>query len=175
MANRYLILWTKPLTEQGIFLIIPPKLHMYLTMGERWSSRSAKKTTNRMELTGTFISSVGELKEAINNTDKLVIVYFYTEWSPPCRKIRFEFMQAELRNPDVIYLAANMDRAKSVAGKLGVTLEDIPAIVVFRHGRQIHTATMITAEEFGRMDYAVPPGDGGAEEAQRENPEHIRK
>ncbi|XP_055863130.1 uncharacterized protein LOC129922179 [Biomphalaria glabrata] len=115
-----------------------------------------------MELTGTFISSLGELKEALKNTDKLVIVYFYTEWSPPCRKIRFEFMQAEQRYPENIYLAANMDSAKSMARKLGVTLDNIPAIVVFKNGKQIYTATSITAAEFNKTDYveeveAVPP------------------
>ncbi|XP_059161614.1 thioredoxin-like [Physella acuta] len=109
-----------------------------------------------MELTGTFVSTLAELREFLAHTDKLVIVYFYTEWSPACRRIRFEFMQAELRNPDAMYLAANMDKAKAMAAKLDINLDNIPAIVVFKNGRQLYTATLITAQEFNKMDYSVP-------------------
>lgn len=112
-----------------------------------------------MELTGTFVSTLADLREVLANTDKLVIVYFYTEWSPACRRIRFEFMQAELRNPDAIYLAANMDKAKAMAAKLDITLDNIPAIVVFKNGRQLYTATLISAQAFNKMDYPVPEDD----------------
>ncbi|BFZ18256.1 hypothetical protein BsWGS_21295 [Bradybaena similaris] len=110
-----------------------------------------------MELVGNFISTIGELNEILATTDKLVLLYFYSEWSPSCRRIRFEFMQAMSKYPDAEYIAANIDNCKALSKKLRISLDDIPALVVFKEGKILKTLKRITASRFNAMDYIEPP------------------
>lgn len=107
-----------------------------------------------MELNGNFVTTLAELRELLTTTDKLTFVYFYTEWSPPCRNLRFDFMQVALTNTDtMMYVAVNMDHSKAIGGKLDITLDDIPALVVFKNGHKISIIKHLTKADLYNTDY----------------------
>ncbi|XP_012939870.1 thioredoxin-like protein YdbP [Aplysia californica] len=120
-----------------------------------------------MEMLGTKIETLAEVRQTISSTDKLVFIYLYADWCPQCRVIRFEYYSALQHHSDkVLYVAANLDKAPAVAEKFDITSADIPALVVFRKGNMINTIRNIHRAEFENIDYPPGPEDEQDEEAE---------
>ncbi|KAK3731318.1 hypothetical protein RRG08_025860 [Elysia crispata] len=62
-------------------------------------------------------------------------------------------MQVAVSNTDMLYVAVNMDHAKAIGGKLDITLDDIPALVVFKDGHKITTIKHVTKAIMYNTDY----------------------
>ncbi|MDW7990181.1 MAG: thioredoxin [Archaeoglobaceae archaeon] len=74
-------------------------------------------------------------KEFINaiNSDKLVVVDFYTDWCMPCRYLSpvLEKLSREYR--DVEFYKLNVDENQQLAFEYGIS--SIPTVLFFRRGK----------------------------------------
>lgn len=68
-------------------------------------------------------------------------------------------MQASSRHTEALYLAANVDNCRALARKLEISLDDIPALVVFKEGKMLNSVKHISASEFDNLDYEVPANE----------------
>lgn len=85
-------------------------------------------------------------KEEITKVKKLVIVDFYAEWCPPCKKLTpiLEKVTNEMSN-DVILVKVNVDNFPKVSTNYGVT--KIPFVVLFNKGELIDSFLGFKDEE----------------------------
>jgi thioredoxin 1 len=72
--------------------------------------------------------------DAISNG--IVVVDFYADWCPPCRKFGpiFEEVAGEL-DGSAVFGKVNVNGGKKSASKLGVS--NIPTIIIFKDGKEV--------------------------------------
>ena len=85
-----------------------------------------------------MVSSITDasFQEALEGTDKLVLVVFYTEWCGPCKALAPALEEAsnDLAEKIAVY-KLNKDENLFVTHRYGVSL--VPTIVFFRNGEAI--------------------------------------
>jgi thioredoxin 1 len=66
----------------------------------------------------------------------VVVVDFYAEWCPPCRKFgpTFEAVAQELEGA-ALFGKVNVDQGRKVSGEHRVT--SIPTVVIFKNGKEV--------------------------------------
>ena len=73
-----------------------------------------------------------EFEEKVLKSTKPVFVDFYAEWCGPCQMMKPILEEAANENPDVDFVAIDIDDAEMTAAKYGVM--SIPNMVLFKNG-----------------------------------------
>lgn len=73
-----------------------------------------------------------EFEEKVLKNTKPVFVDFYAEWCGPCQMMKPILEEAANENPDVDFVAIDIDDAEMTAAKYGVM--SIPNMVLFKNG-----------------------------------------
>ncbi len=107
---------------------------MFLFQGGHYLSEKEKslaKSTNQKEA------------ENMIKEHDMVVVDFWTEWCPPCKRMEPVFEKMAGRYDGAIFLRVNTDENPEMAMKLNITA--IPTFIIFKDGK-----------EFTRVIGAVP-------------------
>ena len=81
----------------------------------------------------------------LNATDKFVLVDFFATWCGPCQVLGpiLERIGEEFKEK-VVLIKADVDSIPNTAGKFGI--DRIPAVYLFKNGKQIDTFTGLIPE-----------------------------
>jgi thioredoxin 1 len=108
-----------------------------------------KRTHNATELQNIIEKgeSAADAFTKIINDHSMVIVDFYAEWCPPCKKFGPIFERVAAQEPNILFVKVNTATFKDLADEYGV--KSIPYIIFFKDGKSIyrHNAPS-TAKEF---------------------------
>jgi len=96
-----------------------------------------------------------EFNKIINNSHKLVVVEFFTEWCMPClmQSPIIEDLAEQLK--EVKFVKIDKDDNPEIVSKYGVT--SIPCLIVFKEGKEVeriigtHSAEIIEKKISGCM------------------------
>ena len=73
-----------------------------------------------------------EFEEKVLKNEKPVFVDFYADWCGPCQMMKPILEEAANENPDVDFVAVDIEEAEMTAAKYGVM--SIPNMVLFKNG-----------------------------------------
>lgn len=80
------------------------------------------------------------------NSEKMVIVDFYTNWCGPCKMMSPIIEKIAMKNPDKIKVCKiNVDESQELAQKYKIL--SIPTLIFFKQGEIINTIVGLTDEE----------------------------
>lgn len=112
-------------TAQGTVKLVRNSLATSTTMGNRFTSFGARATSAQ------YISSLEEMKTALSVGDALVVVMFYEDNCPDCRRLGPQYEDLVVSNPTVVFLEADFSINKAAGEALNVT--KLPTVILFRN------------------------------------------
>ena len=76
-------------------------------------------------------------EEVILNSGKTVLVDFYADWCPPCKKLSpiIEELAEENNNENLLFVRINIDDEEKVANKYGI--QSIPTLVLIQNRKEV--------------------------------------
>ena len=77
-----------------------------------------------------------DFKSIIEKSEVPVLVDFYAEWCPPCKKLTPILEETLMKNKNFILLKVNVDDNGDLAQSHGVT--GIPHLVLFKKGKKVN-------------------------------------
>jgi thioredoxin len=93
------------------------------------------------------IDSADELKEILQQEDKLLILEMYADWCRACRMLKPVLAQAmeETKEKNVQLYRINIDRHRDIAAAFGV--RSIPLVLFAKNGVLVHAMLGLDAKE----------------------------
>ena len=75
-----------------------------------------------------------ELRKIIRESDKTVIVDFYSDFCPPCKTYAPVFQQVSMSYPEFIFLKVNTVTEPAISQQMGI--RGVPITIVFKEGQE---------------------------------------
>jgi len=102
-------------------------------------NESATETV-AMDTTKNAITPKGKAETPIADFESqisqgYVILDFYAEWCPPCRKLKPLFTKVATEYPEIKFIKVNIDRHSGIANQFHI--RSYPTLVVLKDGQEI--------------------------------------
>ena len=81
----------------------------------------------------SFSGNFENLIQQVTSSQGLVVVDFYADWCPPCRRLRDALPQIAREHPKVTFLKVDIDESRDLANHYGVS--SIPNLKFFKAGQ----------------------------------------
>jgi thioredoxin 1 len=100
---------------------------------------------------GATLTTSQEFNEKVVRAEKPVLVDFYADWCPPCRRLMPILNKLEHEYADrVIFYRVNVDRARGLAAAHGI--RSIPTVMFYRRGQKVGQFVGDRPEAFVRRE-----------------------
>lgn len=110
------------------------------------TNKNSETNENNENLTSYDKSVVSEniiqgtssnFEEVILNSGKTVLVDFYADWCPPCKKLSpiIEELAEENNNENLLFVRINIDDEEKIANKYGI--QSIPTLVLIQNRKEV--------------------------------------
>lgn len=83
------------------------------------------------------ISTLNDFQDIIYSTSKVVVVYFYATWCPPCRKVTPFYHDIRMAYTNIVFYKVDTDENNDTANYAGI--EEMPTFKFYRNGYEKDT------------------------------------
>ena len=76
-------------------------------------------------------------EEIVLNSNKTVLIDFYADWCPPCKKLSpiIEEVASENTDENLVFARINIDDEQNLAAQYGI--QPIPTLVLLKSGKEV--------------------------------------
>ena len=118
-------------------------LNKYLTNSSNSINLDDKTVYSDEELDQETVSSSiiqitsSNFEEIVLNSNKTVLIDFYADWCPPCKKLSpiIEEVASENTDENLVFARINIDDEQNLAAQYGI--QPIPTLVLLKSGKEV--------------------------------------
>lgn len=118
-------------------------LNNYLTNSSNSINVDDKIAYSDEELDQDIVSSSiiqitsSNFEEIVLNSNKTVLIDFYADWCPPCKKLSpiIEEVASENTDENLVFARINIDDEQNLAAQYGI--QPIPTLVLLKSGKEV--------------------------------------